>query len=256
MKTGIALSGGGARGIAHLGVLEALEESGIRIDMMAGTSAGAIAAALYAIGNKPREIKKILKENSYFGLSRIRLNGSGIFNMEGLKELLQKHIGSACFEDLPVKIFVAATDMKDRKTGIFSSGSLLQPLLASACVPFIFEPVSYQGKEWVDGGILNNFPVEPLKDHCDYIIGSHVNKLADPISGTIDLHKMHILERCFHMAIEKNVYAKSPDCNIFLDPDELSNFGMFDIGKADEIFEVGYRNCLLHTREWKSLAHD
>ncbi len=256
MKTGIVLSGGGARGIAHLGVLQALEESGIRIDAMAGTSSGAIVAALYAAGNRPGHIKELLKENSYFGVSRIRLRGAGIFNMEGLKQLLQQHIASACFEDLPIKVFVAATDIAERRSVIFSKGSLLEAVMASACVPFLFEPVSYQGKEWVDGGILNNFPVEPLEDCCGSIIGSHVNRLADSLPGKTDLRKMHILERCFHMTIAGAVYEKTPKCHLFLDPPELARYGLFDIRQADEIYEIGYQHCMLHSKELLAFAPD
>src|SRR5438445_12971265 len=99
MKTiGIVLSGGGARGIAHLGVLAALEELGVRIDAVAGTSSGAIAGALYAAGNSPRYIKDILKENSYFGFSRLLFRKRGLFKMEGLMRLLQEHITFSCFE--------------------------------------------------------------------------------------------------------------------------------------------------------------
>lgn len=85
MKTGIVLSGGGAQGIAHLGVLAALDELGVRIDAIAGTSSGAIAGALYAAGNKPHYIKEVLKENSYFGFSRLLFRKGGIFKMEGLR---------------------------------------------------------------------------------------------------------------------------------------------------------------------------
>jgi NTE family protein len=249
MKTGLVLSGGGARGIAHLGVLEALEEFGVRLDAIAGTSSGAIVAALYAAGNRPRQIKAMLKENSYFGFSRIRLNQGGIFSMEGLKDLLQSHIGPGSFEELPGKIFVVATNITEGRTAIFSSGSLLEPILASAAVPFLFEPVIYQDKEWVDGGILNNFPVEPLEGLCDYIIGSHVNRLVDHLRDEQAFRKMHILERSFHLAIAAGVYAKASRCDLFLDPPELSRYSLFDTRDADEIYEIGYRYCRLHIRD-------
>jgi NTE family protein len=257
MRTiGVVLSGGGARGIAHLGVLEALRESGLQIDAIAGTSSGAIAGVLYAAGNKPRQILGILKENSYFGVSRLLFQKEGIFKMAGLKKMLQQHVFADHFEDLPVKLFVAATDLSLRRSVIFDSGPLLEPVMASACVPVIFEPVHFQDTEWVDGGILNNFPVEPLEKTCDIIIGSHVNKLGDEPPGNMTLHKMHILERCFHMAIAEGVYEKSSRCDLFLDPPELAQYDLFNIRQADEIFEIGYRHCMKHGKELAALFSD
>ncbi len=254
--TGIVLSGGGARGVAHLGVLAALDELGIRIHAIAGTSSGAIAGALYAAGNKPHYIKDILKENSYFGFSRLLFRKGGIFKMEGLRLLLQQHLTSCRFEDLPVKLFVAATDLTERKSVIFSEGPLLEPVMASACVPVLFEPVSFLGREWVDGGVLNNFPVEPLEKNCDRLIGSHVNRMGDhPASGTM-VRKMRILEECFHLAIAGGVYEKASRCHLFLDPPELAQYDLFDIRRADEIFGIGYGHCMLHRQELAAFTND
>ncbi len=246
-KTGIVLSGGGARAIAHLGALQALEELGVNISSLSGTSAGAIAATLYAAGNKPMEIMEIFKESSYFGLSHLLLNKAGIFDLDALRQLLEKYIPSRNFEDLPVTVFVAATDLCANRSVIFNSGSIIDAVLASSCVPFIFEPVQFQGRQWVDGGILNNFPVEPLLQHCNWVIGSHVNRLDTEIPPSQG--KVHILERSFHMAIAASVYEKSSSCTVFLDPPGLSAYGMFDVKKAKAIFDIGYDHCKLHSRE-------
>jgi NTE family protein len=265
LKTiGIVLSGGSARGIAHLGVLEALGESGIKIDAIAGTSAGAIVAALFAAGNKPYHIKELLKRNSYFSISQLLINKEGIFKMDGLKNLLKQNIQAGQFEELPIRLFVAATNLNEGKSFIFEKGPLVEPVMASASVPFLFEPISWQGEEWVDGGILNNFPIEPLEQFCDLIIGSHVNniigshvnKLGDPLPPRIADRKIHILEKCFHMAIAHTVYEKASRCNLFLDPPELSRYGMFDVRYADEIFEIGYRHCLQQCKDSEKFPID
>lgn len=106
----------------------------------------------------------------------------------------------------------------------------------------------------MDGGILNNFPVEPLEGNCDIIIGSHVNRLGEPLPAAITLRKMHILEKCFHMAIAGGVYEKAPRCSLFLDPPELARYGMFDVRHAGEIFEIGYRHCMLHIGELRAIT--
>jgi NTE family protein len=217
---------------------------------------GAIVAALFASGNKPYHIKELLKKNSYFGVSRILLNKEGIFKMDGLKRLLKQNIQVDHFEELPIRLFVVATNIRDGRSFIFEKGPLLEPVMASASVPFLFEPISYLGGEWVDGGILNNFPVEPLEQFCDFIIGSHVNKFGDPSPAGIADRKIHILEKCFHMAIAHAVYEKVSRCNLFLDPPELSRYGLFDIRHADEIFEIGYSHCLKYSKELSAMSSD
>ncbi|HLZ86448.1 MAG TPA: patatin-like phospholipase family protein [Puia sp.] len=237
---GIALSGGGARAIAHLGVLRALEERGIRPTAIAGASAGALIAALYATGLPPEEIKDIFHDTAYFGISHLLLGHPGLFDMDGMRSALEKHLAGRNFEHLPIRLFVAATNLTAGRAEIISTGPVIEPLLASACVPVIFEPVVYRGCEWVDGGVLNNFPVEALIPHCDYIIGSHVNRLDSPMPPARSLHKSHILERCFHLAIAGSVYEKAAQCDVFLDHPDLADFGMFDSKEADHLFDLGY----------------
>ena len=251
-KIGFALSGGGARGIAHLGALRALEELEVPVSSLSGTSAGAIAAAFYAAGNKPWDIMKIFKESDYFGLSHLLIGKAGVFDLEGLRELLEAHIPFRRFEELPIPIYVTATDIAAHRSFIFDSGPLIEPILASACVPVVFQPVLFEGKEWVDGGILNNFPIEPLLQHCNSVIGSHVNRLD---AGMPMSHgKIAVLDRCFHMAVAAPVYDKSSLCSVFLDPPGLSGFGMFDVKRSEAIFDIGYRHCMLHRKELLSLA--
>lgn len=249
MQTGIVLSGGGARGIAHLGVLAALDELEIRISALSGTSAGAIAAALYGGGMQPVAIKELIKHSAYFGLSHFHLSKPGLFDMEALRELLVRHLSYSCFEDLPVRLFITATNLTKGCPETFSAGPLVEPILASACIPVLFNPVSYKGAEYADGGILNNFPVEALAGHCDFIIGSHVNRSAELLSSPHPWHKADILDRCFHLAIARSVYEKAGRCHIFLDHPGIAGIGMFETKKADELFDIGYRECMRHRNE-------
>ncbi|GGA94785.1 patatin-like phospholipase family protein [Puia dinghuensis] len=242
-KIGIVLSGGGTRAIAHLGVLHALEERGIRPTVLAGTSAGALIAALYAAGLPPEQIRDLFRETAYFGISYFHVGRPGIFNMDALRAGLEKYLPFQQFEDLPHRLFVAATNLTEAKSEIISSGALIEPLLASSCVPGVFEPIVYRNSEWVDGGVLNNFPVEAILPHCDYIIGSHVNRQNDPMPTGRSLHKAHILERCFHLAIARSVYEKAHLCHVFLDHPGLSDFGIFESKDADKLFQLGHEFC-------------
>ena len=255
-RIGLVLSCGGARGIAHLGVLAALEEANVRPDALSGSSAGAIIAALYAAGHTPLKIKHLVQETAFFGISHLLLGKPGVFDMEAFRRLLQEQLPHSCFEDLAVRLFVTATNLNTGGPECFSTGPLIEPLLASACVPAVFPPVAIGRYEYVDGGVLDNLPVEPLRASCDFVIGSHVNRLAEFLPVSHHWHKAYILDRCFHLAIAKNVYEKAGGCDLFLDHPGMSGFGLFDTHRADELFDIGYRQAQLHRDRWIALAHD
>ncbi len=244
-RFGYVLSGGGARGIAHLGVLKLLEETGIQPNAIAGTSSGAIAGALYASGKSPEEILELFKRNHLFGWSNIAWRKDGFFSMDVLRKLLHEAIGQEHFDGLKIKLFVAATDLIKGRSVIFSTGNLVEAIVASASVPVVFEPVKYDDMLLVDGGILNNFPAEPLKDSCDVIIGSYVNKIEKGIPNHSFLKTKNILDRCFHLAIANSAYLKVNDCDVFIEV-PLHGFDMFDVKQADKIFETGYQTALQH----------
>jgi NTE family protein len=244
-KIGYVLSGGGARGFAHLGVLKLLEELDIKPYAIAGTSAGAIAGALYAAGKSADEIHTLLKKNTYFGWNNIAWRKKGFFTMEALNKLLKDNIVKNDFDVLQTKLFVAATDLVKGESVIFSKGNLFEAVIASASIPVVFEPVKNGGKLLVDGGILNNFPVEPLTKICDVIIGSYVNKVEDGINSSSLLKPVNILDRCFHLAIANSVYSKVNKCDVFIEV-PLHEFDMYDVKNADKIFEIGYQTALLY----------
>ncbi len=255
-KAGIALSGGGARGIAHLGVLAALDELRIRPSALSGTSAGAIAAALYAGGMTPLAIKELVRDTAYFGLSHLHLRKPGIFDMQAFRALLLEHLPCTRFEDLAIRLFVTATNLTKGRPETFSAGPLLEPILASACVPVVFAPVQIGDCDYADGGILDNFPVEALTPHCDLIIGSHVNGQGEFLPSAHPWHKAYLLDRCFHLAVASTVYQKAPLCTVFLDHPGMSGFGLFDTKKADELFDIGYRECMLYRDKLLAVVYD
>ena len=242
-KIGLVLSGGGARCFAHLGLLKVLDELNINPFAISGVSAGAIVGALYAAGKKPDEILDLSKSNSFFSFSNLLWRKGGLFSMEPIHKLLNEHIPDDSFESLKIPLFVNATDFTHNKTIFFSEGKLIECLIASASVPVLFSPVEHDNKIMVDGGLLNNLPIEPLMGICDKIIGMHVNKLEDLISTDLKLSKLAITERCFHISIANSVYLKAAQCDLFIEP-ELNNFGMFDVKQAENIFEIGYNTTM------------
>lgn len=242
-KIGLVLSGGGIRGIAHLGLLKAMDEIGVKPSAISGVSAGAIVGAMYASGISPDEILEIGKRQINFGFSNLLWRRGGLFSREFIHKILVEYLPHNSFESLQIPLIVNATDFTNVESVYFSKGELIPCIEASASVPILFSPANFEKRMLVDGGLLNNFPVEPLIGMCDKLIGSHVNKLKEHNQAGRGLSRMATIERCYHISISTSVYSKAHYCDLFIEPD-LNSFGMLDTKKADIIFNKGYEATL------------
>jgi NTE family protein len=238
MKIGITLSGGGARGIAHIGVLKALEEMGVEISVISGTSAGAIVGSLYAHGYKPEEILSIIQKVSVFKSVKPAWTWVGLLSLEGLKKVFLKYIPENNFDALKIPLTVAATDIKKGEAVYFSEGELIPCIMASSCVPAVFAPISFEGRLLVDGGVLDNLPAKAIRKNCDLLIGSHCNPIGSDFDGK---NLKTIIERSLLMAINVNTQKSRELCDVFIEPPDLSKFTGFGLNKAQEIFDIGYQ---------------
>ena len=248
MRVGLVLSGGGARGIAHIGVIKALEEAGITFSAVSGTSAGSIVGALYAYGYKPDEIMGIIKEVKAFRFLQPAMSWKGILKMDVLHKFLEKYLPENNFESLKIPLHVAATNVRTGITEFFSSGNLIGALCASSCIPVLFDPVVYEGELYIDGGILNNLPCEPLKNTCNVLIGSHSNPIGhdfDPKNARL------VMERALLLAISCNVYSRRSQCDFFIEPLGLESYKVLDLTNMDDIYRIGYEQTLKQIEEQK-----
>lgn len=238
MKIGLVLSGGGARGIAHLGAVKALAERGIKPDIISGTSAGAIAGGMLAYGYTPDGILEIIIETNFVRHVRPTFRGNGILRMDGLQEVFQKHIPENTFEALKIPLIVATTDVYAGETIYFRKGELIRPILASSCLPGLFEPIHFQNRYLVDGGVMNNMPVEPLVGIVDCIIGVHCNpfQLKDPPKSTRE-----VLARSLILAVHSKTKERFSKCQLLIEPPELGDYSVYDLRKARELFVLGYK---------------
>lgn len=239
MKVGLALSGGGARGIAHLGVLKALEELGVSVHEMAGTSAGSIAAAFYTHGYSPEEAMDIIANTSFFKAVWPSFRLSGLLSTSKGEAIIRRYIESDSFEQANRPLKVVATNLNSGKPEVFTSGSLVKSLMASSCIPFMFQPVEIENNLYVDGGISNNLPAECLRESCDVVIGINVVPVI-PQKDLGGVKKM--VERVSMIALSANVHASSKLCDVLVEPKELRKFGTLDVKYAREIFEIGYES--------------
>ena len=237
MKIGISLSGGGARAISHLGILEVFKEENIEIDLIAGSSAGAIVGAFYAQGYDPVQILDIIEKSQVYKYLRPAITRGGLINLQRTERIFRKYIPQDTFESLKKTLYIAATDINQGKTHYFSSGPIIKPLIASSSIPVLFAPVRIDDTDYFDGGIINNLPVEPLLGNCDKIIGLNCNPIGDQFAGR---RIKDLLERSLMLAINQNAQANVSSCDLYLEPPELTNYKVFDFGKAREIFQLGY----------------
>jgi NTE family protein len=172
LRTGLVLSGGGARGFAHIGVLRVLEANRVSVDALAGTSMGAIIAALYAHGYRSDDLQELANSISWRDVIDLSLAG-GVLKGEKLQQLLGNYLPER-FENLSRALAITCTDIEAGEQLIFTSGDLLTPLRASASLPGAFEPVEYEARTLADGGILNNLPVDAMA-----LMRSHLNLASD-----------------------------------------------------------------------------
>jgi NTE family protein len=237
MKFGLALSGGGARGISHLGVLKALDELGINIHCLSGTSAGAIVGCLYSYGYKPDEILDIVIGTKLFRSMRPAWTWTGLLSLQGLSNILIKFLPENNFSSLKIPVTIAATEIKKGRSAYFTEGELIPALLASCCVPAVFNPIEYNGGLYVDGGLMDNLPAKCIRDKCDFLIGSHCNY----ISNEFDIRNFRsVIERSLLIAINGNTTISKGLCDILIEPPDIGSHSGFDLGKAKHLFDLGY----------------
>ena len=237
-KLGIALSGGGVKGFAHAGALKAIEEFGIRPEIISGTSAGAIVGAMYASGLPPEKIIEIFRNRYINNFIEFTLPKAGLFGTAGFIKFLDENIPVKTFEELKIPLFVVATDFDHGKSVIFSSGDLINKVMASACVPVFFKPITIEGINYVDGGLFMNFPVSVIRKECEKVIGINVSPLiADKYSKSI----IGVVERTYHYIFRANTILEKRLCDILVEVEEAMQFKVFDLDKVDQIFELGYQ---------------
>ena len=240
-KIGLSLSGGGVRGIAHLGVLKALNEKDIYPDVIAGVSAGALAGVFYADGYKPDEIFKVFNQTSIFKFATFTVPKQGFVSMEKVIKILKEHIKAKSFDELKIPLYIAASNLNDGIVEYFHEGSIIDKVVASASIPVLFKPHKINDKIFVDGGLFDNLPVEPIRKKCKILIGSNVT----PLSEENDLDSfINIAERSFHLAIGKSVNENKKKCDFLIEPKDLAKYSLLKLEKAQEIFDIGYESAL------------
>ncbi len=252
---GIAFGAGGARGLAHLLMIEALEELGVKPSIISGSSIGAVVGAFYAAGFNSKEMRKILnqlinpKSDSVFDFllkSDIvklftmfdpQFIKSGFIKGEKFQKYMETHLKVSRFDELKVPLKIVATDYWKKEEVIFEKGELIQPIKASYSMPGLFTPVKIKNRILIDGGVVNPLPFDLIKDHCDITIAIDVTAVKaqsdKEIPPTFD-SVFTTYQTMQNSIINERLKFLRPD--IYIKP-EIYDVRVFDFVKADSIFE-------------------
>lgn len=236
---GLALSGGGARGFSHIGVIMALEEFGIRPNVLSGVSAGSIAAVLYGSGLSPYEMRECFRETSKFQDYREwSIPKDGIFKLTKFAKLLESWLPVSNLEDLKIPTVICATNI-DKGTQVgWAKGEIVPRVLASCSIPIVFKPVRINGSHYVDGGVLHNLPAWAIRDYCKTLFGSNCSPLDTSYRYKDSM--LDIALRTFSLVMKSNVLQDIKLCDYVFIPREISRNKTFDLKSLDKNIMYGY----------------
>ncbi len=239
-RIGVAFSGGGARGFAHIGAIHAIQDLGLTPDIVAGVSAGAVVAVFYAAGLLDRHDDKLLKLFSggkFTDFAKPRIPHDGFFSLDKFRHQLEILIPYQNIEDLPLKTIVCASDIDSGTKMAFDRGHLSERVVASCSIPIVFEPVDIDGRRYVDGGVLRNLPAYAIRHLCDFLIGINCSPMGDtpPAKGIVEIAK-----RTYRLMSKNNVTPDLEMCDVVVNLTETANHQTFDLHDLELLVESGY----------------
>lgn len=242
-EIGIVLSGGGALGYAHIGALQALEEYDIYPTIVAGASMGSLIGAFYANGYSPEQICEFVKFENFNNPLKIvaptlKAQRLGIFSQKNILKVLKKYIPHNSFDSLRYSLFVSVANLsKGQVEYVHTGDSLHACLLASSAIPTVFEAVKMDDMTYVDGGVLNNFPAQPIRNQCRHLIGVDVKANYE---FTMAKRIKDVFMRTLNVVIMQNSVEGRSLCDVLIEPKSNIKYDEFSFSAFDEIYQDGY----------------
>jgi NTE family protein len=236
-KVGLALSGGGGRGIAHIGVFSVLLEAGVIPDCVAGTSAGAAAGVLFCRGWSPEQMLRLVRGLNLLHLGRPRLRRLGLLDGTRFEELIRELVGDLTFADLSIPLAVVACDLLTGERVVIRQGALAPAVRASCSIPGIFTPVEQEGRLLVDGGLVDHLPVSVAREMgADYVIAVDVHPPLPPGRRPRNLFEVVIAS---YQIMTRNNTAPGSEPECLIRPD-TARFDWLRFGsQAEALFQAG-----------------
>lgn len=265
-KIGLALSGGGAKGLAQIGVLKVLEENNIPIDFIAGTSIGAVIGALYSAEPNAKKLEKEILNEKWDELFDYTIPTTGLIKGNKIEKFFEERLKNISFKDLKIPLFVTACDIERKQEIIFSKGSVAKALRASISIPGIFTPAENMNKILVDGGVIDPIPTEILEGKVDIIIAVNTTfmKIRKPDLNDIAVlkrgnkkppHIMETISKSFQIitseAAQSDLMGEKANFIINID---LQDIKTMEFGRAKEIIRKGERMTRRLLKDLKELT--
>lgn len=251
LTIGIALGGGFARGIAHVGILKVLEEENIPIHAIAGTSVGALIGACYCSGLSPAEMEEVSRTTRFTSFARWTLSRCGFASSDRMVAYLNKTLKCKNFEELRIPLGVTATDFNTGEGVVFHSGSMIDPVRASCSYPGMFLPVEMGGRYLVDGMLSHPVPTRPLREMgADKVIAVHLKGTWS--NGGAPRHLFDVIGQSFAIAQDAMSSLWRSAADIVVEP-EVSGFAYDDFKRAADLIKVGeaaMRKALPEVKKW------
>lgn len=244
LKIGICLSGGGALGFAHIGVLQALEDHRIFPEAISGSSMGSIIGVMYAAGYTPAQMLQFIKEGKLYKITNIMkfqptFWKSGLSNHTTILSLIKEFIPNNSFDKLEKPMHVCVTNLTTGKWEIISKSEKLDIWIAASCsIPGVFNAMKINNMMYVDGGLLNNFPSQPLREKCEHIIGSDVIPL---LTSKKALKPRDTLVKSLRVAQHHSSQPGRSLCDFLIEPEAIEKYHEFNYEAYQAIYQCGYR---------------
>lgn len=254
-KLGLALSGGGARGFAHLGAIKALEEFGLKPDIIAGVSAGSVAAVMYSAGIPVEKILEMfsLRKFSDFANVALRFKGNnGLFSLDPFKEFIAKSLSPYVnLEDLPIKTYLGVTDFDRGVASEFHEGNISERVVASCSIPLCFKPIEIDGVTYVDGGVVHNMPSWIIRDKCERLIGVNCSPV---LPAKVQNSMMEVALRTYNLMAKANQAEDLAMCDLAIETPELAHYKVFNLKEIKKVYISGYASMrrALKRSKWVS----
>ncbi len=253
-EIGLALSGGTAKVIAHIGVLQAFAENDLAPDVLVGTSGGSLIAVIWASGKTVSEMIDMAREINWRRLARIRIPRLGLLSNQGVANLVRDTVGDLNFEDLSIPTHVVTTDLLSGRKTVFSSGPIAPAVQASCSIPQIFAPVEIDGGLYADGGFVEYLPVETLLElQCQWNVGVHLGAYTD--FSRPPRHLIEMVMRTIGIVAMRNAERSSQLADVIVAPD-LRGFASFDLSRAEELVARGYEAGQVAVTQLRSLREE
>ncbi|WP_080779775.1 patatin-like phospholipase family protein [Chryseobacterium phocaeense] len=242
-RTGLVLSGGGTKGIAHAGVLKFLNEKKIDVEVLSCCSAGSIVGCLYAVGKTPDEILEFFNSVYFFNWKHFTFNQPGLVSSVIFRNYLKPIFHDMKLGDLNKEVKIVATELVSGTQKIFDENfEVVDAIIASCSIPGVTTPYIIDDEMYCDGGVLNNFPADIIREECDKLIGVFVSPPHDIEIKDLKTIKA-IVSRSYDLLSYRVEKGKFDYCDWFISSQKLSSYGTFERRKdrLEEIFNIGYK---------------